>query len=167
MKSRAASPTERTDDLNHRSPIMKTMFRGVLLSFIALRLAAAQGEWLTELAKAQAQAKAETKMVFMDFTGSDWCPPCKALHKNVLTSSEFLNYAKENLVLLVVDFPRGKPQSEALRAANEELAKKFAVDSFPTIIVLDTNGKKLSKESGYDGSNAKEFVAKLKKLKAK
>ena len=143
------------------------MFRGVLLSFIALRLAAAEGEWLTDLAKAQAQAKVEKKMVFMDFTGSDWCPPCKALHKNVLTSFDFLNYAKENLVLLVVDFPRSKPQSEALRTANEELAKKFAVDSFPTIIVLDANGKKLSKESGYDGSNAKEFVANLKKLKVK
>ncbi len=146
---------------------MKTMFRGLLLSFIALRLAAAEGEWLTDLAKAQAQAKAEKKMVFMDFTGSDWCPPCKALHKNVLASSEFLNYAKENLVLLVVDFPRSKPQSDALRTANEELAKKFAVDSFPTIIVLDANGKKLSKESGYDGSNAKAFVGNLKKLQAK
>jgi len=67
----------------------------------------------------------------------------------------------------VVDFPRSKPQSEAIRTANEELAKKFAVDSFPTIIVLDPNGKKLSKESGYDGSNAKEFVANLKKLKVK
>jgi protein disulfide-isomerase len=143
------------------------MFRAVWLSFIAFHLAAAEGEWLTDLAKAQAQAQAEKKLVFMDFTGSDWCPPCKALHKNVLTSSEFLNYAKENLVLLVVDFPRSKPQSEALRTANEELAKKFAVDSFPTIIVLDANGKKLSKESGYDGSNAKEFVAKLKKLKTK
>jgi thioredoxin-related protein len=146
---------------------MKTMFRGVWVSFIAFHLAAAEGEWLTDLAKAQAQAPAEKKMVFMDFTGSDWCPPCKALHKNVLTSSEFLNYAKENLVLLVVDFPRSKPQSEALRAANEELANKFAVDSFPTIIVLHANGKKLSKESGYNGSNAKEFVANLKKLKVK
>src|SRR5713226_8683970 len=146
---------------------MKTMFRGVWLSFIAFHLAAAEGEWLTDLDKAQAQAKVEKKMVFMDFTGSDWCPPCKALHKNVLTSADFLSYAKENLVLLVVDFPRGKPQSEALRTANEELAKKFAVDSFPTIIVLDANGKKLNKESGYDGSNAKEFVANLKKLKVK
>ena len=146
---------------------MKTMFRGVLLSFIALRLAAAEGGWLTDLAKAQAQAKVEKKMVFMDFTGSDWCPPCKALHKDVLTSSDFLNYAKENLVLLVVDFPRSKPQSEALRTANEELATKFAVDSFPTVIVLDADGKKLTKESGYDGSNANEFVAKLKKLKVK
>src|SRR5260370_37283749 len=146
---------------------MKTMCRGVLVRFSGLRLAAAEGEWLTDLAKAQAQAKVEKKMVFMDFTGSDWCPPCKSLHKNVLTSSDFLNYAKENLVLLVVDFPRGKPQGEALRTANEELAKKFAVDSFPTIIVLGANGKKLSQESGYDGSNANEFVAKLKKLNAK
>src|SRR6266581_5754679 len=108
MKSRAGSPTERTDDLNHRRPIMKTIVRALLLSFIALRLAAAEGEWLIDLAKAQAQAKTEKKMVFMDFTGSDWCPPCKALHKNVLTSKEFEAFAKDNLVLVLVDFPTGK-----------------------------------------------------------
>ena len=147
--------------------MMKTLTMIGLVCWVALRATAAESDWLTDLPKAEAKAKAEKKLVLMDFTGSDWCPPCKALHKNVLTSSEFLNYAKENLVLLVVDFPRSKPQSEALRAANEELANKFAVDSFPTIIVLHANGKKLSKESGYNGSNAKEFVANLKKLKVK
>src|SRR2546428_10784923 len=111
MKSRAGSPTERTGDLNYRRPIMKTMFRGLLLSFIALRLAAAEGEWLTDLAKAQAQAKVEKKMVFMDFTGSDWGPPCKALHKNVLTSSDLFKPAQANPGLLVVDFSPRQPQS--------------------------------------------------------
>src|SRR5438552_12616557 len=128
MNSRPASPTKRTDDLNYRRPIMKTMFRGLLLSFIALRLAAAEGEWLTDLPKAQAQAKAEKKLVLMDFTGSDWCPPCKALHKNVLTSPEFEAYAKTNLVLVVVDFPRSKSQSEELKKSNDELKDKFNIE---------------------------------------
>src|SRR5260370_36500645 len=148
MKSRAGSPIERTGDLNYRRPIMKTMFRGVLLSFIAVRLAAAEGEWLTDLAKAQAQAKVEKKMVFMDFTGSVWCPPCKALPKDVLTSSDFLDYAKENLVLLVVDFPRSKPQNEALRTANRDLATKFCVGPFAPGVGLDADANKHEQESG-------------------
>src|SRR6266478_8103305 len=106
---------------------MKTMFRGLLLSFIALRLAAAEGEWLIDLAKAQAQAKTEKKMVFMDFTGSDWCPPCKALHKNVLSSEAFADYAKKNLVLVDVDFPRQKTLTEELKKANEKLSERFKV----------------------------------------
>ncbi len=121
--------------------------------------------WLTDLAKAQATAKKENKMVLMDFTGSDWCPPCKALHNKVLTSKEFTDYAKENLVLVVVDFPNSKPISAEQKQANNELAQKFKVRAFPTIIVLDSNGKQLSFEEGYSGIGPKEFVAKLQKLK--
>ena len=147
--------------------IMKKMLFGIMVACLALQLRAAEGVWMTDLAKAQAKAKAEKKMVLMDFTGSDWCPPCKALHKNVLSTPEFLDYARENLVLVTVDFPRNKPQSSELKKANEELAQRFAVESYPTIIVLDSNGKKLSKESGYGGAEAPEFVANLQKLKKK
>ena len=37
--------------------------------------------WLTDLPKAEAQAKQEHKMVFLDFTGSDWCPACIEFHE--------------------------------------------------------------------------------------
>ena len=65
----------------------------------------------------------------------------------------------------MVDFPHGKPLSEQQTKANEALAKKYEVEGFPTIIVLDGTGKQLSKEIGYSGESAKEFVAKLAKLK--
>ena len=128
---------------------------------------AAEGNWLTDFEKAQTLAKEQKKLVFIDFTGSDWCPPCKALHKNVLTSKEFVDYAKDNLVLLVVDFPnRNKPPIE-VQKANEALAKKFNVEGFPTILVLDANGKQLMREVGYQGENGKDYVAKLKRIKGK
>ena len=123
--------------------------------------------WSTDLPKALAQAKAEKKAVLMDFTGSDWCPPCKALHKNVLVSKEFEDYAEKNLILVVVDFPKSKPQTEELKKANEQLQEKFKVEGFPTIIVLDGDGKQLSKTVGYDGEKPKEFIAKLEALKKK
>lgn len=140
-----------------------------LIAALALLQAAhaAEGTWLTDLDKAKATAKQEKKLVLMDFTGSDWCPPCIALHKNVLTSKEFVEFANENLVLVVVDFPHKTKLSEEQTKANEELAKKFKVEGFPTVVVLDSNGKELSKNVGYGGETAKEFVAKLKALKAK
>src|SRR5687767_5988788 len=144
---------------------MKTIALGLLVGFLAAQAFAADGTWMTDLPKAQAKAKAEKKMVLVDFTGSDWCPPCKALHKNVLSSPEFLSYAKDNLVLVEIDFPRSKPQAAELKKANKELARKHGVDSYPTVVVLDSNGNELSKESGYRGENGAQYVAKLKKLK--
>jgi protein disulfide-isomerase len=137
-----------------------------VLAFIQISRAA-EGNWLTDFEKAQTMAKEQKKLVLMDFTGSDWCPPCKLLHKNVLTSKEFVEFAKDNLVLVVVDFPnRNKPPVE-VQKANDALAKKFKVEGFPTVIVLDGNGKQLMKEVGYHNEDGKEYVAKLKRMKAK
>jgi thioredoxin-related protein len=146
---------------------MKSIALGLLLGFVATQVFAGEGEWSTDLAKAQEKAKAEKKMVLVDFTGSDWCPPCKALHSNVLTSEEFSKFAKDHLVLVEIDFPRSKPQSADQKKANKELAKKHEVTGYPTVIVFDSQGKQLSKKVGYDKSvTAKDYVADLKKLKA-
>ena len=145
---------------------MKTIALGLLVGFLAAQAFAADGTWMTDLPKAQAKAKAEKKMVLVDFTGSDWCPPCKALHKNVLSSPEFLSYAKDNLVLVEIDFPRTKPQAAELKKANKELKEKHNIEGYPTVIVFDSNGKELMKDVGYDGkTKAADFVAKLKALK--
>jgi len=122
-------------------------------------------EWLTDLPKALDKAKADKKMVLMDFTGSDWCPPCKALHKTVLTSAEFQKFADDNLILVEVDFPQGKEQTEELKASNKALAKKYEIEGYPTVIVLDAQGNQLTKKVGYSGETAKDFVAELEKLK--
>jgi protein disulfide-isomerase len=146
---------------------MKSIALGLLLGFVATQVFAGEGEWLTDLAKAQEKAKTEKKMVLVDFSGSDWCPPCKALHSNVLTSEEFSKFAKDNLVLVEIDYPRSKPQSPDQKKANKELAKKYEVTGYPTVIVFDSQGKQLSKKVGYDKSiTAKDYVADLKKLKA-
>ncbi len=149
-------------------PIQLPMKKIALLlaaTLASFTLLAAEGEWLTDLAKAQEKAKAEKKFVLIDFTGSDWCPPCKNLHKTVLVAPEFTQFAKDNLVLVEIDFPNGKPQSAELKAANKELAKKFKVEGYPTVIVLDAAGKEVFKEVGYGGTPAKDYVAKLAKLK--
>ncbi len=136
-----------------------------LLACWAVWQANAEDLWLTDLAKAKAQAKSEKKMVLMDFNGSDWCPPCKALRKNVLSSPEFIQYAKQNLVLVDVDFPRHKTVSEELKKANEQLSDQYKVEGFPTIVVLSSDGKELTKRVGYDGESPKDFITELDKLK--
>ena len=144
---------------------MKTITVGFLAVLTLLKVSGSELEWMTNLSQAIEKAKAENKMVLLDFTGSDWCPPCKALHKNVLSSPEFAEYAQKNLVLVEVDFPREKPQSEELKKSNRELAKKYEVRGYPTIVVLDGNGKVLSKKTGYGGEKPAAFIARLEQLK--
>jgi thioredoxin-related protein len=118
-------------------------------------------EWTTDLPKALEKAKAEHKLVLMDFTGSDWCPPCKALHKTVLTSKTFEDYADKNLVLVVLDFPNKIEQPEALKEANAALAKEFKIQGYPTVILLDPDRKQLKNIVGYSGEKPDEYIAKL------
>ena len=146
---------------------MKKIALSLIAVFSLLGASAAELEWLTDLAKAKSLAKAENKLVLMDFTGSDWCPPCKKLKKDVFSSEEFATFAKANLVLVEVDFPRTKKQSAELKKANEALSTKYNIEAYPTVIVLSPEGKQLIKETGYDGSSAKDFVAKLEKFTKK
>ena len=145
---------------------MKKIALCLLASWAVWQVSAEEGAWQTDFSKAQAQAKSEKKMVLMDFNGSDWCPPCKALRKTVLNSQEFKDFAKDNLVLVDVDFPHQKQQTEELKKANKALAEKFSIEGYPTVIVLSPDGKELKKMVGYDGQSAKEFVADLQKLKS-
>lgn len=124
----------------------------------------ARAGWLTSLEQAQEQAKTEHKLVLLDFTGSDWCGWCKLLDKEVFSQAEFKEYASKNLVLVEVDFPRLKQIASATRAQNERLALKYQVQGFPTIVVLNEDGKKVA-EFGYMQGGPGAFIAQLEKLR--
>jgi protein disulfide-isomerase len=123
-------------------------------------------KWETNLPEAQAKAKTENKLVIMDFTGSDWCPWCIKLKKEVFSTPEFQEYAKKNLVPVEVDFPRSKPQPAELKEANAKLQKKYKIEGYPTVIVLNSAGKKVG-EMGYEPGGPQPFIAKLDALKDK
>jgi thiol:disulfide interchange protein len=120
--------------------------------------------WLTDLPTALAQAKADKKVVLMDFTGSDWCPGCIELHKKIFSTSEFKNFANSNLVLMEVDFPENKPQPPELEKANKALAQQFKVDGFPVLIVVDGNGKELARDLGTENETMDQFIVDAKKF---
>ena len=143
---------------------MKKIAMGMLLCSLIASAGAAELKWETDVAVAQAKAKAENKLVMMDFTGSDWCGWCIKLNKEVFSTPEFMTYAQKNVVPVEIDFPRSKPQSAQLKKANEALQGKYKVEGYPTIIVLDSNGKKVG-ELGYQPGGPKPFIAELEKLK--
>src|SRR3954471_17955895 len=138
--------------------IHKPLF--VLVALFAM-LETAAADWQTDYAKALEMAKAQNKQVLLDFTGSDWCPPCIALRKRVLTSAEFGAYAQKNLILVEVDYPQRKKQSAELKAQNEKLSRQYGIDEkgFPTIILVDPAGKVAREFTGYDGATTADLIA--------
>ena len=122
-------------------------------------------QWLADLPKAVAQAKKENKTVLVDFTGSDWCIWCIRLHEEVFSKPEFAEYAKKNLVLAVVDFPNHKLQSPEVKNTNRALAEKYAIEGYPTLVLLDGEGKEINR-LGYVPGGPKPFIEKLDALKA-
>ena len=121
----------------------------------AFQAGAAEAHWLTDYDKAVAQAKATHRPLLMDFTGSDWCPFCIQMEKDVFTKSQFTEYADKNVVLLRLDFPQGHQLPAKLQDQNNTLQEKYGVEGMPTFILIDESGKVLASHVGYlDGGPA-------------
>jgi protein disulfide-isomerase len=123
-------------------------------------------QWTENYSEALARAKQEHKPVLLDFTGSDWCIWCKRLHEEVLSQPPFADYARNHLILVELDFPQNKTQAEELKKQNTKLSEQFSVTGYPTIVMVDADGKELGR-SGYMQGGAKTFVRELKRFAAK
>ena len=113
-----------------------------------------------DFAAAQKAASESGKDLFLEFTGSDWCPPCKTLTAQVLSQAEFVAQMSREFVLVKLDYPRDKSnQSAAEIAQNEALKKRFAIDGYPTVILAEADGTEYDREVGYKGEGARAYVA--------
>ena len=107
--------------------------------------------WTDNFTAAVGKAKAEKKPILALFTGSDWCPPCQQLEKNILLQPSFKDFAKKHLVTVFLDFPREAKIDDGVKQQNDALAKKFSVEAYPTILILSADGEKeLWKQVGYN-----------------
>ncbi len=98
--------------------------------------------WSEDLSKALEQAKKENKAVLVEFTGSDWCPPCMAMRKDVFSKKEFVSAAGKKFVLVEIDLPKGDAKT---KEKNLPLVQKHRVEAFPTVILMDADGKEFTR----------------------
>lgn len=128
--------------------------------FLLASLLATSGHaanWLTDLEAAKAQAARENKHVMINFTGSDWCGWCMRLKQEVFSQSEFESFAAKNLVLVEIDFPKRKQIAQATLRANAQIANRFKVTGYPSLVFLNSTGKEVGR-TGYQPGGAKAFV---------
>lgn len=121
---------------------------------------ARRATWLTRIDQAKTESERLDMPIFLLFTGSDWCPPCMQLERNVFEKREFQEFANEKLVLLMADFPRNRRLSASQQSANQALAREYGVRGYPTMLLLNADGT-VRQRFGYSGQDAAGFVAML------
>ena len=101
----------------------------------------AQGVEFRDLTFRQAleQAQKEGKLVFMDCYTS-WCGPCKNMLNNVFTLAEAGEFMNEEFVCVKYDMEKGE---------GRDLLKRYGVDAFPTMFLLDGDGNIIYKKEVY------------------
>ena len=113
------------EDAGVKTPRLFLVAAAVSLVFASLTRA--ESDWLHDWNKAQEEAKANHKLLFLNFTGSDWCGWCIKLDKDIFSQPQFKNFAHDNLVLVELDFPRRKSQPTEERKQNVQLARQYEV----------------------------------------
>jgi thiol:disulfide interchange protein len=115
--------------------------------------------WETDVDAAIALAKKDGKSVMLEFTGSDWCPPCIMMGKKVFSKPEFVKAASKDFVLVHLDFPKGDKE---LAEKNKPYADKYEIEGYPTVILLDSEGKEFTRFFASQYPDVDKFLAHLK-----
>jgi thioredoxin-related protein len=132
------------------------------VAFAALTTGFADEGWIVDFEAAKELAAKEGKDILMEFTGSDWCPPCIALKKKVLDTDVFKTKAPEKFILLKLDSPRDKSkQTPAEIAQYRKLSEEFKITGVPTIILADAKGRPFAKMVGFGGQEPDAYVSNL------
>ncbi len=118
-------------------------------------------KWETNLETALQEAKQENKAVLVNFTGSDWCIWCQRLSDEVFSHSEFEEFADDNLILVKIDFPKSIEQTMETKMYNNQLAQRYDIKGFPTILLFNSLGK-LVKTTGYLPGGPVSYIEDLK-----
>jgi|GEM_PF-592914 thiol-disulfide isomerase/thioredoxin len=151
---------------------MKRVNLTLILLLIVFSIACAQSKtdtelnWYTNLEEAKKVALNENKTIFIHFTGSDWCQWCWKLDEEVFEKPAFKDYARDNLVLVKLDFPQKTQQSEEVKKYNRNLAQKYQIRGFPTIQLLTAEGEAIE-QTGYREGGAEKYVQHLQNILAK
>ncbi len=136
---------------------MKKIIIAVVLFIGSFAAEAQELVWETNVTKAMAISNETKKPLLLFFTGSDWCGWCIRLQKEVLKTPEFALWAKENVILVELDFPRRAPQSPEIKKQNDELQMAFGIQGFPTIILANATTKE--GKVNFEGIGSTGYVA--------
>jgi len=101
--------------------------------------------WYTDINEAQRVAAKENKLILALFTGTDWCGPCQQFKAEVENDEQFGSIFSGSFIFFKNDWLRNTPQTEAERDEVGRLKRKYWLQAYPTLLVLNAEGEKLAK----------------------
>ncbi len=147
---------------------MKKIILGAFLLFTTIIIAQENTEelqWIEGYEEAAKISQKTGKPILANFTGSDWCGWCIRLDKEVFSKQEFTKWAKKNVVLLKVDFPRRKKIATKIAEGNKSLQQTFQVSGYPTLWLFSV-GKEINDitplgKTSYVSGGAEKWIASI------
>lgn len=136
---------------------MKKLIVALVLFAGSFAVEAQELVWETNVTKAMEVSNKTKKPMLLFFTGSDWCGWCIRLQKEVLKTPEFAVWAKKNVILVELDYPRRAAQTPEIKKQNEELQQAFGIQGFPTIHFA--NGTTKEGKVNFEGLGSTGYVA--------
>ena len=130
---------------------MKTTVLFILAALLALPGLAQTNFRSITYDEAIAAAKAENKLVFMDFY-TDWCGPCKRMAREVFPQKKVGDYMNEKFVCIKLNAEK----------EGKELADLYKIEAYPTFIAIDADKNIVLTKVG--GGDADDFIADIDRM---
>jgi thioredoxin-related protein len=112
----------------------------------------------TNFPRASALAKSTKRPLLLAFIGTDWSISSLKLDREVFDQADFADNSKYNFVLCKIHFYQTREQSPETVRQNEELATRYNVRDFPTVVVLSPDGREIGR-LGYIPGGTPAFAA--------
>lgn len=128
---------------------------------------AGQLNWQPNYNAAVSSARSSAKPILILFTGTNWCPACIKLERDVLTKPEFAQIVGDKFIFLKAEFPSNS--ADAIQASPFKfLLDRYRVEGFPTMIVINPDGQVLftvNYQAKGPNEYANEMINKLSQVR--
>jgi thioredoxin-related protein len=120
----------------------------------------------TNFARSAELAKRANRPLLLAFLGTDWSISSLKLDREVFDQAEFADNSKYNFLLCKLHFYQTQERSPEINRQNGDLATKYRVQEFPTVVVLGPDGREIGR-LGYISGGVKTFAAAVNAIVAK
>ena len=120
----------------------------------------------TNFPRAAALARSTKRPLLLAFIGTDWSISSLKLDREVFDQADFADNSKYNFVLCKLHFYQTRERSPETVRQNEELATRYDVREFPTVVVLRPDGREIGR-LGYIPGGVTAFAVAVNAVIAK
>jgi thioredoxin-related protein len=117
----------------------------------------------TDFPRSVETARKTNRPLLLAFLGTDWSISSLKLDREVFDQAAFADDSKYNFLLCKIHFYQTEERAPDILAQNQQLAEKYRVKEFPTVVVLSPRGEELGRV-GYVPGGVEKFASAVNAL---